>query len=106
MKFFMPATDSSDQAEKAYQAVKQFMETNIGPVLPTRYYAIYYEHNGTECRARVGEPDPVTGEIVVAMFRTERESGPFLIRTPNRGVIRGDAVLANGNARAVHFELD
>jgi hypothetical protein len=82
------------------------MIDNLGPLLDARYYAIYYEHNGIEHRARVGDPEPLTNETVVAIFRTERESGPFLICTPNRGVTRGDPVLANGNARAIQFEID
>lgn len=106
MKFFVPAADNEELAETTYQGVRRFMLENMGPLLPTRYYAIFYEHNGVERRARVGDPEPLTGEVVVAIFRTERANGPFLICTPNRGVFRGDPVLASGDARAIHFEAD
>jgi hypothetical protein len=56
--------------------------------------------------AKVGEPEPLTGETVVAILRTDSDSGPFLICTKNRGVARGDPVFADGGAhtRAIHFE--
>lgn len=106
MKFFMPAAADGEQAETAYQAIRKFMTDNFGPLLETRYYAIYYTHNGGELRSRVGDPEPLTGEVVCAIFRTERDNGPFLVCTPNRGVIRGHPVLASGDARAIRFEND
>ncbi|TIR27204.1 MAG: hypothetical protein E5X07_28445 [Mesorhizobium sp.] len=50
--------------------------------------------------------DPLEGQIVIAIFRTARENGPFLICTPDRGVIRGHPILADGgpHTRAIHFE--
>jgi hypothetical protein len=108
MKFFIPAAENEAQAEKVYQATKRFTEENSGPVSPARYYAIYYRHNGQDLQARIGEPEPLTGEMVIAIFRSGRTNGPFLICTPGRGVIRGDPVLANGGptTRAIHFELE
>jgi hypothetical protein len=105
MKFFLPFAQDADQAEQTYEAIKKFIAPN-GDVSETRYYAIYYRHNGKELRARVGDPDPLTGESVVAIFRSSRERGPFFVCTPNRGVVRGDPILADGgpNTRAIHFE--
>jgi hypothetical protein len=64
----------------------------------------HYRHNGKELRARVGDPDSL--ERVVAIFRSSLERGPFFVCTPNRGVVRGDPILADGgpNTRAIHFE--
>ena len=72
-----------------YRSVSEHMPKHMGPVRDQRCYAIYYRHNGKELKAVVGEPDPLEGEIVVAIFRTVRDSGPFLVCTPNRGVVRG-----------------
>lgn len=106
MKFFMPAASDAKQAEEAYQATAKFMAANMGEISPQRYYAIYYRHNGKELKAVVGEMDPLEGQIVIAIFRTARENGPFLICTPDRGVIRGHPILADGgpHTRAIHFE--
>ena len=106
MKFFMPAAKNAAQGEDAYQAVARFMRENMGELSAQRYYSIYYSHNGKSMKAVVGEPDPLTGELVCAIFRTARANGPFLICTPNRGIVRGDPILADGgpNTRAVHFE--
>jgi len=104
MKFFLPAADDEKQAEQNYEFIRKFVSEQMGLLRSKRYYAIYYKHNGKEMRARVGEAPPLTGELVIAIFRTERESGPFLICTPNRGVLRGEPILANGNARAIEFE--
>lgn len=106
MRFFLPAATDDDQAETAYEAIRKFVVSQAGPVREQRYFAIYYTHNGRDLVAKVGEPEPLTGEMVIAIFRTERESGPFLICTPNRGVIRGEPILADGShsTRAIHFE--
>jgi hypothetical protein len=104
MKFFLPAAADEKQAAEGYAAIRKFVEGQIGPLSPTCYYAIYYRHNGKDLRVRVGEPDPLTGELVIAILRAKRPSGPFLICTPNRGVQRGEPILASSDARAVEFE--
>ena len=105
MRFFLPGTESINDAESNYQNIVKFVTEQMGPLRPERYYAIFYKHSGKECVAKVGHTEPLTGEMVVAIFRKERESGPFLICTPNRGVIRGDPVLASSvGTRAIHFE--
>ncbi|MCK1450093.1 hypothetical protein IVB36_04015 [Bradyrhizobium sp. 35] len=105
MKFFLPFAADEKQAEETYEAIKKFVAPQ-GDVSDTRYYAIYYRHNGQELRARVGDPDPLTGEPVIAILRSSRDRGPFYVCTPNRGVVRGDPILADGgpHTRAIHFE--
>jgi hypothetical protein len=105
MKFFVPAAKDSWEAEAIYQAARKVMESQMGPLLSTRYYAIYYRHNGAELRTRVGDPDPLIGEKVIAIFRTKRNDGPFLICTVKRGVVQGALIQATRDARAIHFEL-
>lgn len=41
---------------------------------------------------------------VVAIFRTA--GGPFLVCTPNRGVVRGDAMLTDGDGSVTLFDVE
>lgn len=104
MRFFIPEVQDRDEADKVYEAIKRFVQEQAGSLRDARYYAIYYRHNGKDMKARIGEPEPLTGETVIAIFRTDRDEGPFLICTENRGVVRGEPILANGNARTIPFE--
>jgi hypothetical protein len=106
MRFFLPGANNAEAAEKNYQLIVRHLTKSMGPVREQRYYAIYYKHNGKEQIATVGEPEPLTKEMVIAILRTERDNGPFLICTPNRGVARGHPVFADGgpDTRAIHFE--
>lgn len=102
----MPGAENEKMAEDAYQAVRKFISTRMGELSPQRYYKIFYEHNGLEVEAEVGCPDPLEGNLVVAIFRSAEASGPFYVCTPHRGVIDGHPILANGgpHTRAIHFE--
>jgi len=106
VRFFVPGANDQLEAEDTYQAVAKFTAENSGPIRDQRYYAIYYRHEGRELVAKVGEPEALTGETVIAILRTDRENGPFLICTPNRGAGRGSPVFANGgpHTRAHPFE--
>jgi hypothetical protein len=83
------------------------MIENVGALDSRRFYSLTYWHNGKTLKATVGEPDPLEGNLVIAIFRTARSSGPYLICTPDRGVNRGDPILAGSGprARAVEFEM-
>ena len=98
----MEAATDATQAEEVYEAIKKFVAD--GRTTSARYYSIHYRHIGEEVTARVGEPDPLTGETVIAILRSDIVSGPFYVCTPNRGVSRGDPILASSDARAVEFE--
>jgi hypothetical protein len=106
MKFFLPFANTPELAESTYTSLKKFVEEYNWPVKATRYRAVYYRHNGRETSAVVGQDDPLTGEPVIAIFRAAHEGGPFLICTQNRGVLRGDPILAEGNSLSEEFELD
>jgi hypothetical protein len=107
MRFFIPNARDDEHAEVVYEAVRKFTEQESGKITATRYYAIHYRHNGKELRARVGDPDPLVGETVIAIFRSDRQRGPFFICTENRGVRRGSPIFASGESytRAIHFEV-
>lgn len=104
MRFFVPGLKDTVEAEDVYKSIVAFNTNQMGPLRKQRYYAIFYSHDGNEIRARVGDPHPLTGEVVIAILRTKREKGPFLICTTNRGVMRGEPILGSGIARAIHFE--
>jgi len=85
-----------------WSAIRKFI-ASPGELADARYYAIFYEHNGNEVCARVGDPDPLTGEPVVAILRSSRESGPFYICAPSRGVACGSPILVSSDAPAIQF---
>jgi hypothetical protein len=105
MKFFLPFA-SDLHAEKTYQTIRKFVEQQTFPVADARYFEIFDRTNGQELHARVGEPDPLSGEMVIAIFRAKDSSGPFLICTPSRGVAQGEPILARGDSRAVEFDRE
>jgi hypothetical protein len=92
-----------DEAEEVCAAIRKFIAPP-GELTNARYYAIFYEQNGKEMRARVGDPDPLTGEPVVAILKSSRENGPFYICTPSHGVACGSPILVSSDARAFQFE--
>jgi hypothetical protein len=94
--FFVPAARDQAEADQVYAAVRQFTVRQMGAVSDARVFSINYNHNGRQLRAEVGRPDPLSGEVVVAILRASHESGPFYICTANRGVVRGEPILAAG----------
>src|SRR5262245_7393473 len=105
MKFFLPFA-TAQHAEKTYQTIRRSVEQKTFPVADARYFEIFDSDNGEELHARVGEPDPLTGEMVIAIFRAKDSSGPFLICTPSRGVAQGEPILARGDSRAIEFDKE
>ena len=72
MKFFLPAANDAKIAEDSYQPIKKFNEEQTGwAISDTRYYEIRYRHNGQDMLARVGEPDPLERQTVIAIFKPE-----------------------------------
>ena len=87
-KFFIPAASNARRAESFYESIKKLAkETTGGDVTPRRIFAIAYEHDGGQYHAEVGKPEPREGELVIAILETN--AMPYLICTPNRGVLRG-----------------
>jgi hypothetical protein len=68
-----------------------------------RYYEIRYRHNDQDLYARVGEPDPLNGETVLAIFKPKHAQSPFLVCTYIWGFVQGQPILANSDAQAVEF---
>ena len=104
LKFFLPIQNQAD-AEKMYAAIRRFVAEQMGPLDERRFYRLTFRHHSREIVANVGEPDPLEGGLVFAIFRSASETGSFYICTENRGVLRGEPILAGppGSA-AVEFD--
>lgn len=103
MQFFVPAAQDDAQAEQVYKAIAQFI---AAPITEERIWKLRWQHNGMDMLCEVGQPLPAyyqTGlEPVLAIFDC---GNLYKICTPNRGGLRGDAVLAgkNFNSSATYF---
>jgi hypothetical protein len=85
MKFFLPPANDAETAERSYQAIKKYNEKQTGwQISDVRYYEINYRYNDQAMRARVGELDPLEGQMVIAIFKAKYSHGPYLVCT--RGV--------------------
>lgn len=106
MRFFLPLVDDAEQAEAIFAAMKAFVLSEWGTVSDRRYFAVYHQHLGKELVTKVGKPEPHTGETVIAIIRTDRESAPFLVFTPRHGAQSGNLLLAHSGpgTRAIEFE--
>jgi len=99
-KFFVPA-NRPNRSEEIYnwivRYVKAMLDCDIDPV---RIFSLTYRHEGQEYRAAVGEVDQRTGQLVVAILRSES----YLICTPYYGVNRGEPMSVDfADAKAVQY---
>lgn len=90
MKFFVPHANDSEQAERVWESVYEFMKTQGYQPLKKRVYEISYSHKGKPCRDTVGGKDRYGHEDVIILLEC---SNLFLCCTPSRGVIRGEPIL-------------
>ena len=93
-------------AEKMYAAIRRSVAEQMGPLDERRFYRLTYHHHNREVVATVGEPDPLEGNLVFAILRSASETGSFYICTENRGVLRGEPIVASSKAVAVEFDRD
>jgi hypothetical protein len=104
LKFFIPTVCSGEQATQIYGALRTFVADNVGSLSPRRIYRISYKHNGKFLKAEVGRPDPLFGETIIAIF-SSRLLDQYFLCTKNRGVNRGDPILA-GAAETTFEDFD
>ena len=101
VKFFVPGTENEGEAEELYENVRRFAVENCGPVTDRRISSIDFRDRGQLLHAQVGEVDPITGEMVIVILETPGNQ-PYLVCTPNRGVLRGMPVLVGkGKVRVI-----
>ena len=104
MKFFVPAADSDEEAERVYSAIAQFV---AAPITKKRIHRLSWQHNGMAMSCEVGCPLPryyQTGEEpALAIF----DCGTlYKIYTPNRRGLRGEPVHAGKDSKshATYFD--
>ena len=95
--FFIPHANGVEQTDQVYNGIVAFHQLQN----PARYYSLSYRHNGLAEVARVGEPHRINGEVVVAILRNQDDASPYLICTANRGVLRGEPILAGGGWQTI-----
>jgi hypothetical protein len=86
MKFFVPHTADEAVALATFEAIRTFVAATTGLTVSHRkVFCLRYHHEQTEQYAKVGEPDPSSGEEIIAILHAHT----FLICTRNHGVLRG-----------------
>jgi hypothetical protein len=90
VKFFVPHADSPEQAERVWQATRDFLIDNGFQVSERRIYSMRYQHDGKDCFDKVGEMDRYGHEMILVLLETP---SVYLCCTANRGVLRGHPIL-------------
>ena len=79
--FFIPGGTSAGQAEKAYERIREEARAYAGhSPQPVRIFSLSFRHGGADIEAEVGKPDPVGGQMVLAILDLGRGS-PYLIHS-------------------------
>ncbi len=91
MKFFIPHSESNEQAESVYRGIKDFAFQQMGwKISNRRINFIKYTHDSKDYIAEVGKEEKRTGAEVIAILESE---GPYLVCTKDRGVLRGEPIM-------------
>jgi hypothetical protein len=85
-KFFVPGNTAA-RSEEIYQWILRYVKAMLDCKLDAaRIYALSYTRDGQQLKVTVGEVDPRTGQLVIAILRSDT----YLICTPYYGVQRGE----------------
>lgn len=69
MKFFMPEKNTAEEAQKAYEQIRAFLEDAVGSALSMRrIQSISFRINGKPLVAEVGQVNPLNREVVLAIL--------------------------------------
>ena len=94
MKFFIPFSVNAQQMERVCKRVeKRLIDLGFAP-LKERIYQVVFHRGNQLVTDTVGQPCPVTGEIVMMIFKNDVG---YLVCSYSRGVAGGDPVLAQYN---------
>jgi hypothetical protein len=99
-RFFVPESGSVG-SEDLYQWIVRYVQAVIDcQVGPARILSLAYTAEGRQWESTVGEPDPRTGQLVMAILR----SADYLICTPYYGVRRGQPLrIASSDVTQVRY---
>lgn len=103
--FFIPFAETPEMGEDVYASVRAFMAKVAFRPTDRRIYRVAYRHNGRDHVATVGERD-IDGETVIAILEAYNPGPLYMICTPNRGVVRGDLILAGDVQVVVDFRSE
>ena len=100
VKFFIPG-NGPKSSEDIYSWIVRYIKAMIDvDIEPARIFSISYIHEGQQFSAQVGEIDPRTSQLVVAILR----SNAYLICTPYFGVKRGEPIsIPRADVRQVEY---
>lgn len=93
MKFFIPYTETTDQAMKILNALKA-LASSTGWAVEDKYVRrLEWEREAKTYTAEVGEKETRVGEEVVAIL----EASAYLVYTPSMGVVKGMPLIVGKN---------
>ncbi len=104
--FFLPPYEPDDpKGEEVLEDIVRWADETTGRRINRsqgRIARLDYVHDGNAGVVEVGQSEPRIGETVVAIL----DSDPYLVCTPNRGVLRGTPILIGRSEvlQVVHFE--
>lgn len=101
-RFFVPE-NGPVQSEALYQWIVRYVQAMLDcRIEPVRIFSLTYTREGQQLVATVGKTDPRTGQLVIAILRSEN----YLICTPYYGVRRGEPirVAAADGSRVQYFD--
>ncbi len=90
MKFFVPNYSDDAKAKEAFEAVRKFAGETLGWQISERaIFSLKYRAEGKTHTATVGEKNPINGQQVLVILK----SNAYLVCTHNRGFKRGEPIL-------------
>ena len=92
MKFFVPHSESDEEAESVRESVRDFLASQGAPTYEDRIHRIKFRHNGKAYDLSVGQTHPDLREEVLFIFRA-KHPGLYYACSANRGVLRGEPYL-------------
>jgi hypothetical protein len=97
MRFFIPSTCDSQQAEGAYQKIRDQIAVFAGPITEKRIYRVKYDDNGHPQSALVGSDRHSFGNApVIAIF--EGAHGMYYVCTQKNGTYEAEPHLIHKSA--------
>lgn len=106
MKFHIPAAKDEQSAEEIYGSIKEFVGSGAAAEFSARRVkSLSWYHNGKSQYAEVGKAAEFNGEIVIAILYDESRH-LYHVCTPNRGVLRGESIMAGEDWRTTAHDFD
>lgn len=93
MKFFIPYTETTEQAAKIFNALKALASGAGWAVEDKQIRRLAWEREAKTYTAEVGVKETRVGEEVIAIL----EASAYLVYTPNMGVVSGMPLLVGKN---------